>query len=218
MKRNSSHQLAGLAALPLLLNFLVTGCGPDAAQEQHIAAQRQEVERLRAENQDLPQVRTENAEVQQLKRENQELPKVRSQYQEAARLRKENEQLRQQVTKLSPAGSAATNAAALAGAAGHTGHSDKEGEGTGANSDVAQAEGAINDGDDIMVDPKALKQLLPDFDWEKFNRKEPVAIRSILEKDGLQITNVAQLKEFGITNFTIQKAVPPAANPGQAPR
>jgi hypothetical protein len=65
----------------------------------------------------------------------------------------------------------------------------------------------LNEGDDILVDPKSLKQLLPDFDWEKLGRKEPIGIRSLIEKDGVVLTNALQLKEYGITNYVIQRAV-----------
>jgi hypothetical protein len=66
-----------------------------------------------------------------------------------------------------------------------------------------------------MVDPQYLKQLLPNFDWEKLGRKEPLGIRSLLEKDGTQITNVEQLKDYGLTNYIIRRA--PPAPPPQEP-
>jgi hypothetical protein len=71
-----------------------------------------------------------------------------------------------------------------------------------------------------MIDPQYLKQLMPDVQWEKLGRKEPIGVRALLQKDGIQITNVQQLQEFGLTNYTIRRAQPqaqPQAQPGQPP-
>jgi hypothetical protein len=207
-----------LLALPLIVAALAAGCGSKAIQDPAATAQNQEREKLLAENQDFTQVATENQEAKRLKLENQELPRLRNQYQEAIRLRKDNEQLRQQITKISPA--AATNQVAAGeagqGAPGAPGapvgdQPDKENP-----KEVAQDENALNEGDEVVIDPKQLKQLLPDFDWEKLGRKEPLGVRSLLEKDGVQITNTQQLREYGLTNYIIRRAQP-APQPAPQP-
>jgi hypothetical protein len=181
--RKSSRSLAlfaaGLAVLPV-----ISGCGPSAPDPQTIALT-QERDRLLADNQHMEQVRAENEEVQRLKRENQDLPKLRSQYQHAARLKKENEQLRQQVARLAARATAAQNPGR-----------------------ATAAPPPANPGDEILLEPKHLKALLPDFDWDKLERKEPLSVRSLLEKDGVQITNISQLREIGLTNYVIQRAPP----------
>ncbi len=201
-----SALLFGLAALP-------TGCGSKDSQEAATAALKQERDRLLAENQDLPSVRAENQEVRRLRQENQDLPKLRSQYQETSRLRTENEQLRQQIAKISPA--AATNLAAALAASrapggGVPAGSPPAGEPT---QEAAPDENTLNEGDEILVDPPALKQLLPDIEWEKLGRKEPLNVRSLLEKDGVQITNIQQLAEYGLTNYVIRRAPAPSPVP-----
>lgn len=215
MKRNVLHaRHIGWLALALAPALILSGCGPAAEPDPSASARQQEIERLRAENQELPQARSENEEVKRLKKENQDLAKVRSQYQEASRLRKENEQLRQQVAKMAPAGGAAAQAAptgVTGGAAPGQALQDGEVEGE----QLAQEAGAINEGDEILVDPKYLKELMPEFDWEKMERKAPVNVRALLEKDGEIISNVSQLHEYGLTNFVIRPAVPETNAPPQ---
>lgn len=81
-----------------LFLFLGAGCA-GSSSENPTSAEREEIERLKAENQELPKLRAENEEVQRLRRENQDIPKLRAQYQELVRLKKENEQLRSQLAK-----------------------------------------------------------------------------------------------------------------------
>jgi hypothetical protein len=180
------------------------GCGSNTQQDQLADAQRQEVERLRQENQGLTQARTDNEQVQKLRKENEELAKLRSQYQEAVRLRKENEQLRQQVAKISPNAGQGSAAAGGATSQAATATPEKEKAKGAPEEDLA-----LNDGDDVMVDPKTLKTLLPDIDWDKLKRTEPIGVRALLEKDGFVITNTSQLREYGITNFVIRHQLPP---------
>jgi hypothetical protein len=189
---------AGLSLLPAIL----IGCNSNPGEDPALKAQNQEMEQLRQENQSLAQVKAYHEEVERLRKENQDLPKLRSQYQEVGRFQKENEQLRQQIQKISP--SAATQkVAAVTGTSGSVHEQAQE-----PDKEKAGEEFALNDGDDVMVDPKQLKQLLPDFDWEKLGRKEPLGIRALIEKDGIQLTNALQLQEYGITNFVIQRAAP----------
>ena len=62
-----------------------------------VAEQQQEIARLKAENEELPQLRKVNEEVQRLKLENRDLAKLRGQVQELSRLKTENEQLQAQL-------------------------------------------------------------------------------------------------------------------------
>ena len=77
-------------------------------------------------------------------------------------------------------------------------------------------EGTLNEGDDILIDPKHLK-LFCRFELGE-SWVEKLAVRGLLEKDGVQLTNTAQLKEFGLTNFVIQRAPPPTNAPGETPK
>jgi TolA-binding protein len=187
----------GALAFGLLSSLAWSGCGSNVSPDQRTNAETQQIEKLRLENQDLPLVRKQNEEVQRLRKENEELPKLRSQYQEAARLRKENEQLRSRLAKLPTPGAAGPAMAA-------TNSID-----TASEKDKRIDELALNEGDEVMVDPKALKLLLPDIDWEKLGRTEPLGIRALLEKNGMQLTNATQLYDYGITNFIIRRAVVP---------
>ncbi|MHC1770013.1 MAG: hypothetical protein AB9869_37985 [Verrucomicrobiia bacterium] len=217
MKRNVLHaKRAGWLALALAPVLILSACGPGAVPDPAATAQHEEIERLQSENQALPQARTENEEVQRLKKENQDLAKLRSQYQEASRLRQENEQLRRQVAKITPAGGAAPAQGGLPPTPGGAMAPGQGGAQAGElTTEVAQEPGALNEGDEILVEPKYLKALMPDFDWEKMERKEPLAIRSLLEKDGEILTNVAQLQEYGITNFVVRRAIPDTNAPPQ---
>jgi predicted RNase H-like nuclease (RuvC/YqgF family) len=90
----------------IVVGLSMAGCGPSQAEQAALQQQKQEMERLRAENQDLAKLREANQEVQRLRKENQELAKLRGQYQQLQQLRKENEQLRNQLAKVlqQPAG------------------------------------------------------------------------------------------------------------------
>jgi hypothetical protein len=187
--------------------FVLSGCGSNPNQDPAVVAQTQEIEKLRQENQSLEPARAQNEEVQRLKKENQDLPKLRSQYQEAGRLKKENEQLRQQIAKISPA--ALTNSASAGQSAATQSSTDA------AKEKSKVEEFALNEGDEIMIDPKLLKQIAPEVDWDKLDRKAPLGVRALLEKDGIQLTNALQLHEYGITNFVIRRAPPPP--PPQTP-
>jgi hypothetical protein len=192
----------------------LTGCGSGGVHDQAVAAQNQEKERLLAENQDLAQVKADNEEVQRLKKENQDLAKLRSQYQEAGRLRKDNAQLRDQVAKLTPktaGGQAGGTDSAAAAAASAAAAADAQ-----KAKEMAQSANTINEGDEVLIDPKSMKQLVPDIDWEKLDRKEPIGVKALLEKDGIQITNIDQLKEMGLTNYIIRRAPFTNPPPGQA--
>jgi hypothetical protein len=202
-----------LGGLTVFLALMTSSCGPNASSDGGNPAIAQERDRLLSENKSLDQARADNQEVQRLKTELQELAKARSQYQEANRLRKENAQLSAELAKLSP--NSRTNQAAggdpRSGIAGSLqGQSDAEKK-------PAVDENTINEPDEVLVDPKYLKTLLPDFDWDKYGRTQAVSIRSLIEKDGVQLTNVAQLQDYGITNFIVRR-IPPTNVVPQLPR
>lgn len=199
----------GLGWVGVMSVSLLVACGSHSGSDPAVQALTQEKARLQAENQALDQARSENEEVRRLKSENQELAKARSQYQEAARLKKDNAQLRQQIAKIKPPAGQGGTAGAISPAASALAAPGQVGDQVVAQNETGLAEDIINDGDDILVEPKYLKQLLPDFDWDKLDRKEPLSIRALLEKDGIQLTNTAQLREYGLTNFVIQR---PAAS------
>ena len=210
--RSSASCVASL----LLVALTGSGCGSNESNDPAARALAEEKVRLEGENQDLAQVRLENEEVQRLRKENQELPKTRSQYQEVARLKKDNDQLRQQIAKISPA-AGATNAALAAAAINAADLAQLAQQDQGQPQVLADEPNAIHEEDDILIEPKFLKQLLPDIDWDKMERKEAVAVRSLLEKDGVQITNISQLIEAGITNFVVRRSVRPVPGDAQPP-
>src|SRR5689334_168287 len=107
MKFNEPKQIACFLTLGLAVSILGTGCGSGAAADPALAAQNEEIQKLRQENQQLEAVRSQYEEVQRLQKENQSLPKVRNEFQQATRLKKENELLRQQIAKISPDAAAA---------------------------------------------------------------------------------------------------------------
>jgi hypothetical protein len=205
--------LVGVLMMPALLG---SGCGSNSTPDPAAAAQNEEIQRLRQENQSLAEVRVQHEEVERLKQENQSLPKVRNEYQQATRLKKENDQLREQIAKISPAAAAggATNASLVPH--GVSALATASAAGTDSIKEAAEREATLNDGDEILVEPRALKAILPDMDWDKIERKEPLSVRTLLEKDGIQLTNVQQIRDLGITNFTIQRFQPPANSQGQA--
>ena len=84
--------------------LLLPGCTGSQTDQTVLAQEKEEIERLRKENQDLSKLRSENEEVQRLRKDNQEIFKLRAQYQELLRLRKENEQLKSQLSKIQPTG------------------------------------------------------------------------------------------------------------------
>jgi cell division protein FtsB len=201
-----------------LASTILIGCSPAPESSADNSPQQEEVARLQQENQALPAARSENEELHRLKTENQELPKLRSQYQEMGRLKKENEQLAAQLAKLRPRGAAPQSATGVdgqpgAGAAVAASHApsgpEQEAEPVG--------EREILEEDEIWIEPQDLKIILPQFDWDKMQRTEPITVRNLLEKDGVVITNTAQLREMGLTNFVIKRPPQPAASESQPP-
>lgn len=178
-------------------------------------AVQQELKQLRAENQEVAKLRRENQELPRLRKDNDEVQKLRSIPTELAALRTENEQLKQAPPGRGQGANAPIDPA--------TGRPVPLGGSVVAGGEQAQATNQLavvspdepQEGDEIFVDPKMLGRLLPGFDWEKLERKEPVAIKSLLEQQGIVLTNYQQLISFGITNYTIQRNPP---KPGVEPQ
>jgi hypothetical protein len=190
-----------------LIAAAVCGCGSGGHDlDQQAARQEAEIRRLQEENQAIPQARAENEELKKLRSANQELPRLRSQHQEIARLNKENEQLEQQLARLRQrSGQAPAPAPAVAVAP---------------PPEVLQSESAalpaedplLHEGDEILVPPQELQRIMPHVNWDNLDPNQAVAIRSLIEADGVPLTNVAQLRQLGLTNFVIKRAQ--TASPG----
>jgi hypothetical protein len=191
--------------VPLLIGCaLLSGGGCSNNQQASVNQNSEEVDRLRAENQDLGKLRTENQEVQRFQKENQDIHKLRGQNQALAQARKENEDLRRQAAKLGVASSGdsgltpeiqAQQAAALV----RKGLAE-------ANLQALQDKDIPLEGDEIFIEPKFLAALLPDIDWTKLNRTEPIGIKNLLDQQKIVITNYQQLVSLGITNYSIRRA------------
>lgn len=199
--------VASMAAFGLLV-----GCGNPAPANPQTSSE--EVQRLRAENQDVAKLRRENQELPRLRKDNDEIQKLRSVPQELAALRKENDDLRLASGKpraqfanpalIDPAtGKPLSSDSSIAGQAGDAPQPT--------NSVAAVGPDDPLEGDEILIDPKLLGRLLPGFDWDKLERKEPVAIKSLLDQQGIVLTNYQQLRDFGITNYIIQRNPPKPA-------
>jgi hypothetical protein len=218
--------IGGCGLLSACLLGLLAGCGSDGQAPDRVAQQEEEIRRLQQENELLPQARAENEEVQRLRRENQELPKLRSQYQEMTRLQQENQQLAQQLARVRPRadGPGSTPAGAAGDVAVPAGAfppppAPPDGGGGEGEGEVMDESLMLGEGDEILVAPMEMEQILPGFDWESLDRQEPIGVRALLERDGVQLTNMLQLKEYGLTNFMIRRAQPvPVTEPPQVPQ
>ena len=71
-------------------------------------------------------------------------------------------------------------------------------------------------GDQIMVDVSVLTNLFPGLSLEQVTRTQPLAIGDLLKQRGVEITTYQQLREMGITNYTIIRA-PQAEQAQDAP-
>lgn len=187
---------------------LLAACSSNSSNQPDDAAA---LNQLRTENQAVVQLRRDNQDLARLRQDNAEILKLRPFSSELARLRAENQELRTQ------AGLKPEDRLADADASGSA--SGKPGaRGTGAPGDPAttDAEAEVDpadlpqEGDDILVEPKYLAALLPGFDWEKIERKEPISIKSILEQKGIVLSNYKQLVDLGLTNYVIRRNPPPA--------
>lgn len=204
--------------LPLAVGCLLLSIGCSKTQQAADSESSQEIARLREENQDLEKLRADNQETQRLRKEAQDIHKLRGQYQELSRARKENEDLKKQMTKLGlptdiaapaliRAGSPALQVQTAAATAQPSQSSEEPAQEVVIDKDTPQ------EGDEIFVEPKFLAVLLPDIDWSKLNRAEPIGIKSLLEQQGIVLTNYQELVSRGITNYTVHRnyATTPAA-------
>jgi hypothetical protein len=85
----------------------------------------------------------------------------------------------------------------------------------GTNAAALNAPDIPQEGDEILLEPKSLAKLLPEFNWEALERKEPIAVRALLEQHGIVFTNYQELASRGITNYIIQRNRPRAPDPAQ---
>jgi hypothetical protein len=190
--------------VPLLIGCALLSGGCSNNQQASVGQNTQEIDRLRAENQDLGKLRAENQEVQRFQKENQDIHKLRGQNQELSRARKENDDLRRQAAKFGLARSGASSLtpeiqAQQAAALLHQNPTD-------ANLQTIEEKDTPQEGDEILIEPKFLAALLPDIDWTKLNRTEPIGVKTLLDQQKIVITNYQQLVNLGITNYVIRRA------------
>ncbi|MBM3840829.1 MAG: hypothetical protein FJ398_23305 [Verrucomicrobia bacterium] len=186
------------------------GCS-DGNVSQQRAQQSQELAKLRDENKEVQRFRTENKELPRLRKENAELPQLRGQADEIEKLRKDNDRIKNEIAELSKARRQSQQAALQAQQAQQAAAALAQARG------ALQSGGATNvndpnipqEGDELYVDPKFLTKILPDIDWSKLQRKEPLNIKGLLEQQGFVLTNYQQLIELGITNYSVRHAPKP---------
>lgn len=201
--------------LPLVWVVWLAGCGRADIQQQR-AQQAQELEKLREENKQVQKLRAENKELPRLRRDQEELPKLRGTPEEIERLRKENDRIQSEIAELAKSRNQRLQAAqqarqATASPAGLAG-ANPTGQ-AGINVTNVDDPNIPREGDEILIDPKFLAKLLPQFDWSKLERKEPLAVKALLEQQGIVLTNYQQLIGLGVTNYVIQhgpRPIPPA--------
>jgi len=199
-----------------LLVFFATGCGGEKMQDAARAEAQQEIERLRAENAELPNLREENKEAQRLRAENQEIHKLRGQYQQLGQLRKENEQFRQQLAKLKAPKTAASAAniapvEPLAEAPQPIVNIVQafEGAALALEGQEVKEQDQPAEGDRIMVDTNAIALLIPDLlKGANATNPGPYEISGWLKSRGVRMKNYQQFNSLGITNYKIQRADP----------
>jgi hypothetical protein len=188
-----------------VLMVMLVGCGGDEAGV--VSQQQVELDGLRAERREVDKLRAENQELDRLRRDNAEAEELRRSVGEIAAIRAENEKMRndlvvvQRDVKLSRQQILEEQAALAAAQA--------AGQGVVTDPNAPDPDLPMEN-DEIWVDPRMLGKLFPDFDWEKIQRTEPIAISQLLQQQGIVLTNYQQLVEIGITNYTIkrQKAAP----------
>ena len=192
----------------------LAGCG-NANIEQQKAQQAQEIEELRDENKEVQKLRAENKELPRLRADEKELPKLRETTGEIERLRKDNARIQGEIAEVAKARNERLQAAQQARSPGAlpTGPAGANPGGlAGINAATVEDPNVPREGDEILIDPKFLGKLLPQFDWSKLERKEPLAVRALLEQQGIVLTNYQQLITLGVTNYVIQhgrKPLPP---------
>jgi hypothetical protein len=200
-------------ALPLGFALVFSGCGGSKIDEAAQSAKQQEIERLRAENQELPKLQADHKEVERLVAENQNIHKLRGDYQALVQARKDNEQLRAQVAKL-PSATAATGRLMPQPVA-----TPAPGPQPILNLVQAFDEAAFAlegqelreidkplEGDRILVDTNAIALLIPDL--LSTNSSGMFEISGWLKSKSVRLKNYQQFNSLGITNYQIQRADP----------
>jgi TolA-binding protein len=198
---SSKTNSAALAGLLILTTFVWTGCSDPSAAAAGAQA-RQELEQLRQENDALQQLAGDHEEAQRLRKENQEIHQLRAKNQEVVRLRSENDQLRAQIARSGNAAAAAAAAAANRPAAAPAAQPVAV---AGAVPPGANEADIPMEGDEIFIQPQLLGLLIPQIDWSKVERTEPVGVKGLLDQHGIVLTNYQQLHQIGITNYVIQR-------------
>ena len=205
--------LCKLAIPAVICAVFLIGCGSGATQET-LVAQKAELEKLQAESKEATRLRAENRELARLRRDNQEIENLKNSAAEIARLRTENEDIRSGMAAITEQAKKTRQQQMLeaeqASAAGQPGGGVAGGVGVAGveavDSNIPQ------EGDEILIEPRLLVNILPDFDWESIERTQPIAVKALLDQQGIVLTNYQQLIEIGITNYIIQKAPPPVPN------
>ena len=192
----------------------LAGCG--AHVEQQKAEQAQAMEKLREENKEVQKLRAENKELPRLRADKEELPKLRGTTDEIERLRKDNARIQGEIADLAKTQKERLLAAQQARAASALpvgpGGANAGGP-AGISAALVDDPNVPREGDEILIDPKFLGKLLPQYDWSKLERKEPLAVRALLEQQGIVLTNYQQLITLGVTNYVIQHGPRPPPPP-----
>ena len=155
----------GIPALLLGGALWLAGCSGGNGEQQR-AQQTQELASLRDENKEMQKLRTENKELPRLRKEKEELPQLRGHAEEIEKLRKDNDRIRTEITNIAKvrlekdrqaAAQRAQQAATVAQVRGAMQ--------SGAMATNAADPNVPQEGDEILIDPKFLAKLLPQFDW-----------------------------------------------------
>lgn len=198
--------------LPVACALLAGGC--DGTPRASVSQNNPEIERLREENENLEKLRADNEESQRLRKENQDIHKLRGQYQELAQVRKEHDDLQKQMAKLGMPSARTLTATAQAVSTTKSDQqvaslSEQPPSGAEASQPVINEKDLPQEGDEVYVEPKFLAVLLPDIDWTKLDRTEPIAIQGLLGQQGIVLTNYQELISRGITNYVVRRASKP---------
>ena len=196
--------------LALIGSVFLIGCGSGKTQDT-LAKQKAELEKLQAERKEAVKLRAENRELARLRRDNEEIENLKNSAAEIARLQTENDNIRKDILAVTEQTKKARQQMleaqqAAAAAAGQVGGVAGDVAGGVADSNIPR------EGDEILIEPRLLANILPSFDWEKIERTQPIAVRALLEQQGIILTNYQQLIEMGVTNYVIQNTPPSDPN------
>ena len=214
MPANAGRGLPGawlrLAALFAIASLC--GCGDGKELVEANSREAQELAALQKANQEVGKLRTENESLDRLQREHEELERLRSVPTDLAKARVANNQLRvllgMDPVALDPvptsdesAGVRATTPSKAAIAV--------------ANYIATLNPDMPREGDDILIEPSQFGVLMPELrgSWQEGARRAPVSATAMLKERGIVFTNYNQLRQLGITNFSIRRAPPPPDSP-----